>query len=297
MNRFGAIVRVMRPAQWVKNLFVFVPLFFGGYLFDTVAWKHALLTFCSFSLMASAIYIFNDIRDRESDKLHPVKRFRPLASGALPIWMAVCEALLLIAGSVLISWFTLGTVGPAVSLVIGAYLLLNICYTLGLKNYAIVDVFIIAIGFVLRLISGGVACDIELSPWIVLMTFLLTLFMAFAKRRDDVLLRERDGIVTRPNTQRYNMAFMNSVLGIIASVTMVCYIMYTLSDEVMTRFDNKYVYISCIPVLAGIIRYLQISIVDERSGNPTRVLLKDRFIQGCCVCWFAFFLILIYLMD
>lgn len=288
------IIRLIRPVQWIKNAFVFLPLFFGGYLFDGEAWVQSSLTFISFALMSSAIYCLNDICDVESDRIHPVKRKRPIASGAISVRQASLVMIILVILSLSVSLFTLGDKGLIVSGVISTYLALNVAYCFGLKKVSVLDVFIIAFGFVLRLMAGGVACNIALSPWIVLMTFLLALFMAFAKRRDDVLLRERDGIVARKNTQRYNISFLNSVLVILASVTVVCYIMYTVSPEVTEKLNTRYIYISTIPVLAGIIRYLQLTMVDEKSGSPTRILTHDLFIQLCCVVWMAFFAIVIY---
>jgi len=172
---------------------------------------------------------------------------------------------------------------------------MNIAYSLKLKQLAIVDVFIIATGFVLRVLAGGMATDIFLSHWIVLMTFLLTLFLAFAKRRDDVVTLEESGVAMRPSVNHYNLPFMNLAISILASITMVCYIMYTVSPVVVERFNSPYVYLTSLFVLAGIIRYLQITVVDVKSGSPTRVLLKDRFIQGCILCWIIAFVLIIYL--
>lgn len=180
-------------------------------------------------------------------------------------------------------------------LVIGAYIILNIAYSLKLKHLAIVDVFIIATGFVLRVLAGGLATDIHITHWIVLMTFLLALFLAFAKRRDDVVMFESSGVETRKTASQYNLSFLNEAISIVASITMVCYILYTVSPEVVERFNSPYVYLTSLFVLAGIIRYLQITIVDVKNGSPTRVLLHDRFIQGCIICWIASFALIIYL--
>lgn len=176
------------------------------------------------------------------------------------------------------------------------YVLMNIAYCIKLKHIAIVDVFIISLGFVLRVLIGGFATGIYLSHWIVLMTFLLALFLAFAKRRDDVVLYEESGVKARKNVNRYNVAFMNHAIGIVAGITMICYIMYTVTPEVMARFESRYLYITSFFVLAGIIRYLQVTIVDLRSGSPTKVLLRDRFIQACIVGWVTTFFVIIYVL-
>ena len=292
------IIQLMRPQQWLKNLFVFSPLFFDRPLFDLEYLLPCLLMFLAFSLAASGIYCFNDIRDAEADRLHKEKRHRPIASGAVsPTTGYIVMASCWLVAAVLLALIPRvgGQDTPWLYLAVGGYVLLNIAYSLKLKQLAIVDVFIIAIGFVLRVLAGGMAAGIFLSHWIVLITFLLTLFLAFAKRRDDVVTLEESGVAMRPSVNHYNLAFMNQAISIIASITMVCYIMYSVSPKVVERFNSPYVYLTSLFVLAGIIRYLQITIVDVKSGSPTRVLLKDRFIQGCVICWIVSFALIIYL--
>ena len=161
----------------------------------------------------------------------------------------------------------------------------------------IVVFVIIAFGFILRILAGGLATNIALSKWIVLMTFLLALFLALAKRRDDVAIYEQTGVLPRKNVAAYNLDFMNQAIGIVAAITMVCYIMYTVSPDVVARFEGggKYLYLTSIFVLAGIIRYLQITIVNLSSGSPTKVLIHNRFLQICLACWIVSFLIIIYI--
>ena len=178
--------------------------------------------------------------------------------------------------------------------VIAFYIIMNIAYCVKLKQLAIVDVFIIAVGFVLRVIAGGFATGIHLSHWIVLMTFLLALFLAFAKRRDDVVMYEDSGVKMRKNVNRYNLSFMNQLIAVVGCLTMMCYIMYTVSPEVTSRFKSNYIYVTSVFVLAGIIRYLQITVVDVKSGSPTKVLMKDRFIQLCILGWITTFAIILY---
>lgn len=165
---------------------------------------------------------------------------------------------------------------------------------LALKHVALLDVFVIALGFVLRILAGGLATGISLSHWIVLMTFLLSLFLAFGKRRDDVLIYESGGAAVRDTLHRYSLAFINQAISIVASVTIVCYIMYTVSPDVTERLHSIHVYATSLFVLAGIIRYLQLTIVDLRSGSPTEVLLKDRFIHACIAGWVASFAVILY---
>lgn len=291
----SSIVRLMRPQQWVKNGFVFLPMFFSGRLLDGFCWRQSILSFLAFSFAASAVYCLNDIRDVEADRLHPRKRNRPVASGDVSVPVASVIMVVIGALALAIGFFALGAQGLEAGSVLAAYLVMNVLYCLRLKRFAIVDVFIISIGFVLRLMMGGLACEIWMSPWIVCLTFLLALFLAFAKRRDDVVILEATGVVTRGNILKYNLPFLNQTLGIVGAVTMMCYLMYSVSPEVVARLDCEYVYVTSIFVLAGILRYLQIAIVDVKSGSPTKVLLKDRFVQACIICWVASFATILYL--
>lgn len=286
---------LLRPLQWAKNVFVFLPLFFDRQLGNTDLLIACMVVFFSFCLASSSIYCFNDIYDAETDRLHPVKCKRPIASGAVTVtqgyaWMVICLLL-----SIVLVFAFGGEKRLSMLAVILIYYVLNIGYCIKLKRIAIVDVFCIATGFVLRVWIGGVATDIVLSQWIVLMTFLLALFLAFAKRRDDVMIYESTGVKVRGNIACYNPDFMNQVLTIIGTITIVCYIMYTVSTEVTERLGSHSVYLTAIFVLAGIIRYLQLTLVYVQSGNPTSVLMKDRFIQLCIVGWLVSFAFIIYL--
>lgn len=290
-----SIILLMRPHQWLKNLFVFAPLFFGGQLTQWIYLYQAIIVFVAYSFMASSVYCFNDIRDIEADKAHPKKCSRPLASGAISITTAYFTMFILLFPAIAIIYFFLKVATWEIIGITGIYYLMNIAYCVKLKRCPIVDVMIIATGFVLRIFAGGVATGIELSEWIVLMTFLLALFLAFAKRRDDVALFQNTKVQPRHNTNRYNLEFMNQVITSVCTITIVAYIMYCVSPEVTERFHNRYVYLTAIFVMAGIIRYLQLTIVDAKSGSPTRILMKDRFIQICIAGWIVAFLFIIYL--
>lgn len=292
-----AIIQLLRPQQWMKNLFVFMPLFFDRHLFDADYLLPCILTFLAFCLAASGVYCFNDIMDAEADRNHHEKCKRPIASGAVSKTTGYITMLVCFVMSAALIYLTNRVNGGSglLFIVIGAYVVMNFAYTLLLKQIAIVDVFVIAVGFVLRVCAGGVATGIHLTHWIVLLTFLLALFLAFAKRRDDVVTFEQSGVAMRKTANRYNLRFLNEATSIVGSITMVSYIMYTVSPEVVERFGSPYVYLTAIFVLAGIIRYLQLMIVDEKSGNPSQVMLKDRFIQCCVVCWLLAFALIIYL--
>lgn len=289
-------MKILRPKQWMKNFFVMLPLFFGGELFNGKALLAGAITFLAYSFAASSIYCFNDIHDVDDDRRHPVKRLRPIASGAISISVAYALMFTCFALSML-SVFLLPDYALQTGGIILFYWLLNLAYCARLKQYAIIDVCIVAFGFVLRLLAGGFATHIQLSKWIVLMTFLITLFMSFAKRRDDVIRMERTGEAPRKNTIRYNLTFINQAITITASVTLVCYIMYTVSPEVIQNFQTDYLYLTTIFVLVGLLRYIQLTVVDQKSGDPTKVLLKDRFTQLVVVAWLLTFLLIIYVLK
>ena len=291
-------IQLTRPQQWLKNVFVMIPMFFGGSLLDTSDIKSSLTTFFAFSFIASSIYCFNDIIDVEADRRHPMKCKRPIASGAismvqarlLMLFMLVCSLATLMLLDTMTHTLTVGAV-----LVI--YYVMNLLYCSKLKQYAIVDVCIIAFGFVLRVLAGSYATDIVPSKWLVLMTFLLTLFLSFSKRRDDVLRMNETGEAPRKNTTRYNLTFINQAITITASVTLVCYIMYTVSPEVVSRFHSDLLYLTSVFVLLGLLRYIQLTVVDQKSGDPTKMMLKDRFTQCVVLMWAMAFLVLIYIVK
>lgn len=289
------LIRLIRPHQWVKNLVVLLPVFFGGALLHIESVYAGLVTALCFSFAASSIYCLNDIVDVEDDRQHPVKCHRPMASGAISITQGYTLMFLMFVLSML-STFLLGQSQLETACVILFYWLLNIAYCLKLKQYAIIDVCVVSFGFVLRILAGGYATSIHLSKWIVLMTFLLMLFLSFAKRRDDVVRMNETGHAPRQNTIRYNLTFINQAITITASVTLVCYIMYTVSPETIQNFHTDYLYLTSVFVLVGLLRYIQIAVVDKRSGDPTKVMLHDRFMQFVVLAFGLAFLFIIYVL-
>ena len=295
------IIRLVRPKQWLKNVFVLIPVFFGGRLSDVHDLLATAFAFVAFSFAASSIYCFNDIIDAEADRRHPVKCSRPVARGAVTMRQAymLMAQMILLALCVVLCGRYLSVFTPSQALRVGGvitgYWLLNLAYCAWLKKYAIVDVSVIAFGFVLRVLAGGFATDIIPSRWLVLMTVLLTLFLSLAKRRDDVLRMNATGEAPRTNTIRYNLTFINQAITITASITTVCYIMYTVSPEVIARFQTEYLYLTTCFVILGLLRYIQITVVDEQSGDPTKIMLRDRFMQAVVVLWAISFAIIIYL--
>lgn len=288
-----AYLKVIRPHQWVKNTFVFLPLFFGHSLMQLDLLLNTIIVFFGFSLAASSIYCFNDVIDVEADRRHPVKCRRPVACGAVSERMAYLMMFTMFLMSMAVLSLLRCNMLQTMGIILG-YWFLNMAYCWRLKRYAIIDVCIIAFGFVLRILAGGAATDITPSHWLVMMTFLLTLFLSFAKRRDDVLRMMKTGEAPRQNTSRYNLTFINQSITITGSVTLVCYIMYTVSPDVISSFGTQYLYLTSGYVILGLLRYIQIAVVDEKSGDPTKVMLHDRFTQLIVVAWVATFLIMIY---
>ena len=289
------VLRLIRPKQWLKNVFVMVPMFFGGSLTDAADLYASAVVFFAFSFIASSVYCFNDIIDVDDDRRHPAKCNRPVASGAISMKAAyglMALMFLLSSGTLMLLHTNRWEVGG----VILFYYLMNLTYCAKLKRYAIVDVCVIAFGFVLRLLVGGFATEIVLSKWIVMMTFLLTLFLSFAKRRDDVLRMEETGEAPRENTIRYNLTFINQAITITASVTLVCYIMYTISPEVEARVHSDHLYLTTVYVLLGLLRYIQITVVDKKSGDPTKMMFQDRFTQVVVLLWALTFLFILYVV-
>ena len=266
-------------------MFVFAPLFFS-YSFESGVLIQTLVAFVLFSLTASAIYVLNDIKDVDSDRQHPSKKNRPLASGEVSIKSAWIIFLVLASSAMVISsiyhW--------ELFQVLIAYFILNVAYSMGLKHVALVDVCMISVGFILRLFAGSVFLPQQLSMWIIVMTFLLATFLAIAKRRDDVVL-SLSGKETRKNVDGYNLEFVNAAMTFMSAVIIVCYIQYTISDEVILRLQSNYIYLTSVFVILGILRYMQITFVENKSGSPTMIVLTDRFLQLTILAWLVSFLV------
>ncbi len=288
-----AYLKLLRPKDWAKNLFLFIPLFFSGELFFWDQYPKLLLGFVAFCFVASGIYIINDYRDVEDDRKHPEKASRPIASGAVSKTGALLLSLVLLLAGFGIAW----AIRDKFLFVLAVYFGLNLFYSLGLKSIAILDVFIIAIGFVLRVKAGAVIIVIGMTEWLTIMVFLLALFMAIGKRRDDVLLKNSSGTSMRKSLKGYNLDFLNVALALICAVIIVAYLMYTMSPEVLRRMGTYRLYYTCFFVLAGIMRYLQVIYVQAKSGSPTKILYKDRFIQAAILLWIVSFYLIIYTKD
>ena len=282
---------LIRPHQYIKNFFIFLPLFFGLQITDMELLANVFIAFISFSLSASGGYILNDYRDIEDDRRHFRKRNRPLVSGAIskPNALAIMGFLFLSGGALMAS-LSIQAAG-----ILGVYVLLSVAYSFYLKHIAILDALIIAIGFILRLFIGSVVTAIPLSPWIIIMTFLFAIFMVFGKRRDDILLSLQTEKKMRRSIDGYNLEFINGGIMIAASVVIVTYILYITSPEVTRRLNSDYLYFTTFFVIIGIMRYLQIVFVKKDSGSPTRIAFKDISIQLIILGWLISFFLFIYL--
>jgi decaprenyl-phosphate phosphoribosyltransferase len=283
------LIRLIRPTHWVKNAFVAAPLFFTPSVMSWASAEAVALAVAAFSLAASAIYALNDWADRHADRLHPKKRHRPVASGNVPPHAALLVAALLAIAAAAIAT----RLPPGFGGVLAIYFAMNLAYSFGLKNVSLLDVLVVAMGFVLRIEAGAAAIQVAPTEWILLCTGLLALFLALAKRRDDVtseLSREH-----RKALVGYNLAFIDTAIAIVLAALLVGYLIYTTDDGVMRKYGTERLYTTVPFVIAGILRYLQIALVEKRSGSPTEIALTDRFIVVCVLGWLAVFGYLIYL--
>lgn len=286
-------IRLLRPKDWAKNLFLFIPSFFAGNIQDISRIGYLALGVLAFSFLASSIYIINDYRDIEDDRKHPVKQKRPLASGAVKKSTAIIICFILFLSAIGLGYYLDNTL--QLLFVMGLYFLVNFSYSMGLKNIAILDILMLASGFVIRVKAGAIIAQVDTSEWLMIMTYLLALFLAIAKRRDDMLLKLSTGTSMRKSITGYNLDFLNTLLGLFSAIIIVSYIMYTVSDITVIRLGTHRLYYTSVFVMAGLMRYLQITFVAEKSGSPTDILYKDRFIQITLVLWILSFYFILYM--
>ncbi len=289
MSRLPEPVRLLRPHHWIKSGFVAAPLFFTP---SALSWMNVglvALGMLAWSFAASFIYILNDWRDREADRRHPLKKKRPLAAGTVSEKLAfrIMTGLWLVsAGLALI-------LSPTFAALLAVYVVLNLAYSLWLKQMAVVDVMCIAFGFVLRVEAGAVLIHMTTSPWIVILTGLLALFLGFAKRRDD-LIKEL-GTEHRKALNGYSRNFIDTAMAITLGAALVSYLIYTTDGDVRARLHTDHLYYTVPFVIFAMLRYLQIAMVEERSGSPTLIFLTDKPILLAGLGWGLTFAGLIYL--
>lgn len=265
----------MRPYQWVKNVFVFVPLIFSKNLFDIPMLCETLATFVAFCLAASAIYVLNDITDRESDKMHPLKRERPIASGRISVVEGLGLSLLML----VLSFVFLVVVGARmmVGVTIAGYVTLNLFYSFRLKRIVLIDLFVIAVGFILRILAGGYAIDVKVSSWLVMTTLFLSIFLGVAKRRGEfVWVRGENDESTRKVLSDYDLGLIDQILSVSAASVIIAYALYTVSERTVHAFHTEALIFTTVFVTYGIFRYLFLVHKMGAGENPAKALLTDR---------------------
>lgn len=284
------LVRSLRPSQWAKNLFVLAPLVFGSRLGDAAAVTRALLALLAFCCAASAVYLVNDLRDREEDRLHPRKRLRPLAAGTLSVPTAAVAVLLLVAAAAALAY----GLGAGFGRVLAAYLLLNLLYTLWFKHMVILDVMCIGLLFVLRVLAGAAATGVQVSSWLFLCTIFLALFLAFSKRRHEITLLADGAAGQRPVLDHYSPAFLDQMINVVTASSVVAYALYAVAPETVAKFHTQRLIYTIPLVLFGIFRYLYLMYQREDQRNPTEAILTDLpfliniALWGLSVVWIVY---------
>jgi 4-hydroxybenzoate polyprenyltransferase len=286
----GAIFRLARPHQWIKNALVLAALLFCQRLFVLHDVVLAVIAFVAFCALSSAGYILNDIADREADRLNPEKCNRPLARGDITVSAATRAALTLAAIAIVLS-IVLGREFVGIALL---YVALQLFYSLWAKHHVIIDVIAVAIGFVLRAFAGGVAIHVEVSPWLVFITFVLALFLVLARRRHELIVLGDDAIAHRSALSEYSVRLVDQMISIVTGATLVSYMIYTASTEVETKLGTHYLYLTVPFVAFGILRYLYL--IDERDegGDPARALMRDRQLMLAVALWIVADIALLY---
>jgi 4-hydroxybenzoate polyprenyltransferase len=284
------MVRLLRPAHWAKNVFVLAPVVFAQELTDPEAVRSALLAFVAFCLASSAVYIFNDIRDREEDRRHPLKQNRPLAAGTVSLASAWTLMFLLITIALALAVY----LGWQFFSVLLTYLVLNQLYSAGLKHVVILDVMIISLGFVLRVLAGGAATGVQISAWIVLCTFFIALFLAFSKRRHELILLADEASEQRPVLSHYSPAFLDQMINVVTASTVVSYAMYAIAPETTEKFHTQHLIYTIPMVLFGIFRYLYLIYQRPSRRNPTEAILSDPAFLVNIFVWGLAVLLIVY---
>ena len=280
----------VRPEQWTKNLLVLAGVVFGGRLREPRAVAIAVATFAIFCALSGAIYLFNDVADREADQSHPLKRERPIASGRLSATTALLVGLLLGVAGVQAAFM----IGTRLGLIAGTYLTLLLIYSAALKHVVIVDVLVIAAGFVLRAIAGAVAVSVPIGNWLLVCTTLLALFLALSKRRHELTLLAEGATDHRRILDEYTPYLLDQMIGVVTSSTLIAYTVYATSPDTAARLGTAKLGLTIPFVLYGIFRYLYLVHQKRGGGNPSAMLLTDRPLLGCVALWAASVIVLLY---
>lgn len=290
-TNLGALVEALRPGQWVKNGFVLAALVFARQLTDSRQVALAVLAAADFCLLSSAVYLINDVFDLAEDRQNPLKRLRPVASGRLPARTAVLAAVLLDLVALTVAW----RLAPSFFLIGAVYAGLNLAYSAFLKRVMLVDVFLIAAGFVLRVVAGGLVIHVPISAWLLVCTTMLALFLALSKRRHELVVLEDAASSQRANLVHYSPYFLDQLIVIVTAATLMSYALYTLSGDVHTKFPGKRMDLTVPFVLFGVFRYLFLVHRHKEGGNPARLLFTDAVLLGVVLLWALSVILIIYL--
>ena len=289
--KIKSFIKLIRVKHYVKNFFIFMPLFFSGEIDNANLFLNSFLAFLAFSFAASAVYILNDINDIKQDLAHPRKRFRPIASAEI----SKKNALLVMMGFAISSFSISSQIAFEASLVIIFYLMINIAYSFYLKHIVILDINVIALGFVLRILLGSLVTETDLSMWIIILTYLLALFLALAKRRDDVLIFLNSGQKIRKSIDGYSINFIDKALLILAAAIVITYISFTFLNDSQWRTESQYLYLTALFVFSGLLRYLYLTFIYENTASPVSIVLKDKFIQIMIFLWLLSYTYILYI--
>ncbi|WP_300349083.1 decaprenyl-phosphate phosphoribosyltransferase [Clostridium sp.] len=288
MNNIKYIIKLLRPKHWIKNLFIFGPIIFSNNFFNIDIIKNNILTFIAFCFISSTVYIMNDIVDVEKDKKHPKKCKRPIASGNVSIKEAILIGLVLCITSLYISF----SLKVSIFVIIILYLINNVAYSFKIKNFVIIDVFSIAIGFILRVLAGSFATGVIASNWIILCTLFLSLFLGFSKRRNEIISLGKEASSHRKNLSKYTITFLDKIINISLTCTIVFYSIYC----VLGTSINLFVWTS-IFVIWAIIRYYYLIYSKNEVENPTDLILKDKQLICLILAWGIFCIIILNLNN
>jgi len=285
-----SLVRSLRPSQWTKNLIVFAGLIFGQRLLDPGAILYAVAAFVVFCALSGVVYLINDVADREADRQHPLKQFRPIASGVVPVSTALGLALVLAAGALAAAFVLRFEFG----LIALAYVGLLALYSGPLKHVVIIDVLTIAIGFVLRAAAGAIVIAEPVSHWLLIVTILLALFLALSKRRHELVLLTESATSHRPILQEYSPYLLDQMISVVTASTLVAYAFYTVSPETIQKFNTDKLGLTLPFPLYGIFRYLYLVHQKEGGGSPSDMLLNDKPLLLCVLLWAIAVALIIY---
>jgi 4-hydroxybenzoate polyprenyltransferase len=284
-----SIFQLLRIEHWVKNLFLFLPAFFAARLNEPIILERTLVAFLAFSLVASAVYVLNDLVDAPQDRKHPDKCKRPIASGIIKPRQAIIILALLMLMGISIS----AVLSPIMLVYAFLYFLINVAYSFSLKHYALIDISLIGLGFLLRVLAGAAVAGLAVSQWLIVLTFLLALILGLAKRRGEYVVAMGESSFRRA-LEGYNLPFLDMAMVVCSTVAIVAYLMYCFSPEVTLRIGSDKIFYTAFFVVIGILRYLQLTLVFDKTESPTRALLRDRFLQITLLGWIGCFVWLLY---